>query len=236
MALAALAIAGVGATGLVFGSQMGWAQGSSSDSDSTSSASDAAVVEEATPEGPWGSMGKTMGFGGLGGPGVGEAAQCMATELVIDLAAGMSPEGMKAMADLPPEQIQAAWEKCSATLPEELKDTVEQFRTCFADEDGSMPSGMSGIPAVSGMPGMSGMAGVAVMTPDELSLLHFGQGDGSVTITKSGDSYTVTQTGDVIATDAEAMGAKLGAMMPELGAKLAECGIDMPAGGMGFRR
>lgn len=99
-----------------------------------------------------------------------------------------------------------------------------------------MPSGMSGIPAVSGMPGMSGMAGVAVMTPDELSLLHFGQGDGSVTITKSGDSYTVTQTGDVIATDAEAMGAKLGAMMPELGAKLAECGIDMPAGGMGFRR
>lgn len=62
-------------------------------------------------------------------------------------------------------------------------------------EMGEMPS-MPGMPPI-GLPGMSGDGTVTVAGPDGLSVIEFGEGDGSVTITRENGELTVTSDGDV---------------------------------------
>jgi hypothetical protein len=84
-----------------------------------------------------------------------------------------------------------------------------------------------------------GHGAVNVITPDEASMLQFGEGDGSITITKSGDAYTVTTSGDVSETDLSGL-IELPADWPEVPADVmesfAECvplGAPAPSGSGG---
>lgn len=150
-----------------------------------------------------------FGFGRLGGFGGfedSEITQCMAAELGIELGDGSAPPDLEALGDLGPEQMSTAWETCSALLPEGLREKVGTMSECLGDLGRAAAE----------------HSGVAVLTPEDLSMLRFGEGDGSITVTKTGDTYTVTQTGDVAELDVRA--------------SLAECGITIPSGFGGFGR
>ena len=52
-------------------------------------------------------------------------------------------------------------------------------------------------PGRAALPDLRGRSHVVVTGPDGVSVVDFGEGDGSVTITKSGDAITVESDGDV---------------------------------------
>lgn len=68
---------------------------------------------------------------------------------------------------------------------------------------------------------------VSIFDGDELSFAEFGEGDGSVTITKSGDDLTITSEGDV---DVEEVDWNEAIMLDEFDAELAEGDIELLEG------
>lgn len=91
----------------------------------------------------------------------------------------MSDEELDALYDAAEEQAEA----CESELPEGVDfDAIEEgFEAEFGDmDDIEMPE-------------------VVVETADGLELIDFGEGDGTVTITKSGDEITVAVDGDATA-------------------------------------
>ncbi len=243
-ALFGLGAAGFCAAGLLAGTQLVGAGGGSNAAPAAGPADVTSTGESASPRGSW-SMGSDaggsgsgwsfgsgpVGTGGMGGmagmAGFAGAAECMATELGVDVSGGMGPEMLGQLQDIPQEQIQAAWETCAGELPAELTQRMDEFRACFGDME--QPGAMGPMGAL-----FDGNGAVAVMTPDEHGVHSFGEGDGSITVAKTGDTYTVTSTGDVTEAELgamlEAMGTKLEEMMPELQDRLQECGIELPAG------
>jgi hypothetical protein len=200
--------------------------------------------------------------GPLGGMAFGELSDCFSDALGIDISTAFDDHTV--FEDLTSEQLQVAWEQCADLMdgemfpgmdmpfsempfgempfgempfgemhpgfPDDLEQTMADLEECFKDSDWGFP-GLGGL----GLGDADGDGAVAVMTPEELSVLSFGDGDGSITITKAGDDYTISADGDVTdaslpdvfehgAFDVEAMDEA----MADIEARLTECGIDMP--------
>lgn len=251
-ALFGLGAVGFCAAGLLVGSQLAGAGGSNAAAPAAGTEDAVSSTEAASPWGAWPtdtehravgggwSSGGWFGPGGMAGmmgmgplrAGFDGAVECMATDLGVDISGGMGPETLKQLKDIPQEQIREAWETCAAELPAELTQRIDQFRACFGDRvPGPLASGvlLGPMGAV-----FDGHGAVAVLTPEEHAVHSFGEGDGSITVTKTGDGYTVTTTGEVTETEVgamlEGMGSKLQELVPELRDRLQECGIEPPTG------
>ncbi|MFN0028533.1 MAG: hypothetical protein ACKV2O_15335 [Acidimicrobiales bacterium] len=237
-----LGAVGFCAAGLLVGTQLAGAGGSSDAAPAAGAANSASTDANSASAAPMGShaggsgwsFGANMASGGMGGVGgmFAGAGECMATELGVDISGGMGPGMFGQMQDIPQEEIEAAWETCAAELPADLTKTMEGFKACFGD---MAPGAMHG-EGMSGPMGamFDGNGAVAVMTPDNHKVHSFGEGDGTITVTKTGDTYSVTNTGDVteaeIGAMLEGMGTKMQEMMPGLQDRLQECGIELPSG------
>lgn len=105
------------------------------------------------------------------------------------------------------EALAAAEEECEALLPQDVQDDIAADNAAFADYDAcidglfedagidveAMELEGGEIEAFEADFGQS----VAIADGEDYSWVDFGDGDGSVTITKTGDDITVTTTGDV---------------------------------------
>jgi hypothetical protein len=155
-------------------------------------------------------------WGALEGlPALGEVGRCLASELGLERPAGGTLDRER-VAELTADDLAAAWEACKGGLPDDVQRTVDDVTSCAERV-------MQQLPTADGSAD-HGTGGVAVVTPEQLSVLEFGDGDGRVTITKSGDEYTVESSGDVSEVDL----GSLDELAADVGDALAECDIGLP--------
>jgi hypothetical protein len=197
---------------------------------------------------------------------LGGVASCLAGELGIEPPTGTWLPDLDALAELSGAELQAAWESCAGDLGTVFDGTFgdEMFDGTFGDEvfDGEVFDEMFGeLPALDDLPPLDELAAcvepivgdvtagwgelvpdVVVVGPDGPTLWSFGDGDGTVTITRSGGEVTVESSGDVTETAPEEaaveaegalddlLGDVLGEGLDELLADLEACGLPVPDG------
>jgi len=122
---------------------------------------------------------------------------CIESELGLD---DLSDTDIESITD---EQHDAAYTACEGELPEEVREAnaaYEAYDACLVENGvdfGDFEEEFEGqfeddLDDHSEYP-----PSVSVITDDAMSFAEFGEGDGTVTITKVGDSVTVETTGDV---------------------------------------
>ena len=184
-------------------------------------------------------------FGGAMPAEFSKLTDCLSEKLGVKFNAGAGMQaGFGAVVKTPPEELRAAFKACAGNLPAGYGAGFGS-RSAMGSMLGSGILG-SGMPVIdettksclkekfgASMGGHGQMAGAAVMTPEGVSMRHFGEGDGTITITKAGDKVTVTQTGDVDEISLDDLTAKFGDMMHKMGDVtkiLNECGVSLPEG------
>jgi hypothetical protein len=226
--VAAIAVAGLGLGGLLVAGRMASADDPSVETGAdttTPEASDDTTSNESTGDDTSGNEVPALdelieGFPVFGDLGFGPVGECLADQLGIDITSEGGLPDLDQLTQLTPDELSAAWDACRSMLPDDVEKTLDDVTECVSDsvEDGDLPAGPLG-PL-----GQHGDGGVTVMTPDELSVLEFGEGDGSVTITKSGDDYTIESSGDVSEVDL----GSLEEVIADVQDSLAECDISLP--------
>lgn len=142
-------------------------------------------------------------------PGDGEEAdwtgfdRCLGEQLGIDLSADGKDDDL----DADDEQVEAAEQACADLLPIDVKaefDAFEAYGQCVDEQLGGVFGdllGEDGKPLDDVWNGSVVVENLGGDGDEKLSVYDFGEGDGTVVVTKSGDTLTVETSGDVTTLD-----------------------------------
>ncbi len=156
---------------------------------------------------------------GIAGSGLAVAAIVAGTTAIAS--SGSSADAPTAVAT---EAVPTVERDGSDELPPELDEFItgaEQFGQCLAEQ--------LDLPTDGAMHGGSGT--VIVTDPNgegELTIIEFGEGDGSVTVERSGDDITVDSDGDVTVTDGEDIMSNLDDFFADAGTAFEACRDQLP--------
>ena len=151
--------------------------------------------------------------------GLGVAAVVAGTTAIAS--SGSSSDGPTAVAT---EAVPAVENDGTGQVPPEFEEFVagaEQFAECLQGE--------LDLPTEPGQGGGSGTVIVGDPSGDgSLTIIEFGEGDGSVTVERSGDDITVESDGDVTVTDGEDIVSSLDELFSDAGAAFEACQDALP--------
>jgi hypothetical protein len=156
--------------------------------------------------------------------------ECLSDKVGVDLSAELddaAPGAVDAIDQIAPGVWEAAESACQNLLPDDIRAEFEKFEAyeqCLSDQlgdlfpNGDVTDGWNGTVIVDSPDGGFG------------TVLDFGDGDGTITVTKSGDQITTETSGDVTTLDEPALDAQWEEQSAEWAAAHEACADRLPEG------